>query len=401
MGSPFRLASSAGNLKASAIREILKVTQRPDIISFAGGLPDARLFPLDALEAAYREVFAERDPQAFQYAVTEGSPPLREFLADYLEQTQGFSVSPEQLLITNGSQQGIYLLAKLFVDPGDYVVVGRPTYMAAVKVFEDFQARFLCVDVDEDGECIDQLETLVKEYQPRFFYTIPNFQNPMGVSMSLARRKELLALSQEYNLPIVEDNPYGELYYDDSPIPSLKALDTTDQVIYLGSFSKISVPGLRLGWLCGRSDVITPLVYARQSIDLHTNGFAQRAMTALARSGVFSEHVPRVRAVYKSRMDAMLSAMREHFPPGVIWTEPAGGMFVWVTLPEGVDAQALLTRAVDEAKVAFVPGFPFYACRPEHNTLRFSFVTVDEGQIAEGIKRLGSVLRQDIEDVCG
>ena len=396
--SPWQLAARAEAMNPSAIREILKITERPGILNFAGGLPSPETFPVDAMRAACARVLAEGSPVArpsLQYAASEGLPELRQWVAAELGR-QGARVAPEQVLITTGSQQGLDLLAKTLLDAGSRVLVETPTYLGALQAFAPMQPRFDSVTSDEGGITAQGLrEKLQNEERPRFVYLLPNFQNPSGRMQDEARRQQLIAVCREHGLPIVEDNPYGELWYD-APPPAPLLARWPEGVLYLGSFSKILAPGLRLGYVIAPRELYPKLLQAKQAADLHTPGFNQRVVAEVIRDGFLDRHVPTIRARYKVQRDAMLAALaRELGPTGAEWTRPRGGMFIWLRLPAGLDAQALLPAAVD-AGMAFVPGAPFFAGQPDPCTLRLSFVTSTPEQIDAGMAALGRVVRQAI-----
>ncbi len=399
--SPWRLAERAAAMNPSAIREILKVTERPGILNFAGGLPSPETFPVEAMRAACATVLAEGSAVAkpsLQYAASEGLPELRAWVAAEMGR-QGARVSPEQVLITTGSQQGLDLIAKLLIDKDAPLLVETPTYLGALQAFTPMQPRVDSVASDDEGvqpEALRaQLEGMAEP--PRFMYLLPNFQNPTGRTMSEARREAVLAVYRERGLPVVEDNPYGELWFEQPPPAPLLAR-WPEGVLYLGSFSKILAPGLRLGYVIAPPALYPKLLQAKQAADLHTPGFNQRVVAEVIKDGFLDRHVPTIRARYKSQRDAMMAALHRHMAGlDVHWTEPVGGMFVWVRLPDGLDAQALLPRAVD-AGMAFVPGAPFYAQAPEPNTLRLSFVTSTAEQIDRGMAALAAVVRQALAE---
>ena len=396
--SPWQLAARAEAMNPSAIREILKITERPGILNFAGGLPSPETFPVDAMRAACARVLAEGSPVArpsLQYAASEGLPELRQWVAAELGR-QGARVAPDQVLITTGSQQGLDLLAKVLLDAGSRVLVETPTYLGALQAFAPMQPRFDSVTSDEGGITAQGLrEQLQNGEHPRFVYLLPNFQNPSGRMQDEARRQQLIAVCREHGLPIVEDNPYGELWYD-APPPAPLLARWPEGVLYLGSFSKILAPGLRLGYVIAPPELYPKLLQAKQAADLHTPGFNQRVVAEVIRDGFLDRHVPTIRARYKVQRDAMLAALaRELGPTGAEWTRPRGGMFIWLRLPAGLDAQALLPAAVD-AGMAFVPGAPFFAGQPDPCTLRLSFVTSTPEQIDAGMAALGRVVRQAI-----
>ncbi|RRD56854.1 PLP-dependent aminotransferase family protein [Comamonadaceae bacterium OH2545_COT-014] len=399
--SPWRLAARAERMNPSAIREILKVTERPGILNFAGGLPSPETFPVDAMRAACARVLAEDSARpALQYATSEGLPELRAWVAAELGR-QGAAVSPDQVLITTGSQQGLDLVAKVLIDQGAPVLVETPTYLGALQAFAPMQPRIDSAASDDEGVQPDalaaQLARLAGQGQmPRFMYALPNFQNPTGRSMPEARRQAVLAVCRAHGLPIVEDNPYGELWFEQPPPAPLLAR-WPEGVIYLGSFSKILAPGLRLGYVIAPPALYPKLLQAKQAADLHTPGFNQRVVMEVLQDGFLDRHVPAIRARYHAQRDAMLAALSQRLDGlGVQWNQPAGGMFLWLRLPQTLDAQALLPQAVD-AGMAYVPGAPFYARTPERHTLRLSFATAAPAQIDAGMAALGQVLRQALK----
>lgn len=384
------LAARAANLNPSVIREILKVTEQPGIISLAGGLPSPRTFPVDAFARASATVLERDGEAALQYAASEGYRPLREAVADLLP----WEVDPERVLITTGSQQGLDLVGKVLIDPGSRVLVETPTYLGALQAFNPQGPEFLGVRCDDRGVIPELLTTAVGrgDDRARFLYVLPSFQNPTGRLMDAARRDELVATAAALGLPLVEDNPYGELWYD-TPTPAPLAARNPDGVIYLGSFSKVLAPGLRLGYLVAPAEVHPKLLQAKQAADLHTPGFNQRMVHEVLADGFLDRHVPTIRTLYRQQKDAMLAALEREFTGlDVSWTRPEGGMFLWLRLPPGLDSLELLDAAVD-AGVAFVPGAAFFADRPDPRTLRLSYVTSTTDQIDTAIARLAGLVR--------
>lgn len=382
------LARRAERMNPSIIREILKVTERPGILSMAGGLPSPDSFPVEAVQAATQKVLREAPREALQYAASEGYGPLREWVADHLAR-HGLRVQPSQVLITTGSQQGLDLVGKVLLDAGSRVLVETPTYLGALQAFAPFEPEFVPVPSDDDGPLPEALGDCARG--ARFFYVLPNYQNPSGRCMSEARRAALAREAQRLGLPLVEDNPYGDLWFDAPPPAPLVARDP-EQTIYLGSFSKVLAPGLRLGYLVAPQALYPKLLQAKQAADLHTPVFNQRIVHEVVRDGFLDRHLPAVRARYAAQRDAMRAALERHMPEGCRWNTPVGGMFFWMRLPDGMDAMALLEHAV-EAGVAFVPGAAFYARDPQPGTLRLSFVTLTPEQIERGIATLAQVLR--------
>jgi 2-aminoadipate transaminase len=389
--SPWQAARRAARMNPSVIREILKITEQPGIISLAGGLPSPDSFPIEAMREATARVLRDAPREALQYAASEGFAPLREWVAEQMG-SHGMAVSAAQVLITTGSQQGLDLVGKVLIDPGSRIAVEAPTYLGALQAFAPYEPEVVAVPCDDDGPLPASLSvaTLGAEKGSRFLYMLPNFQNPSGRCMSEVRRAALVDAARTMGLPIVEDNPYGELWFDAAPPPPL-ASRWAEGTVYLGSFSKVLAPGLRLGYVIAPPELCPKLLQAKQAADLHTPGFNQRVVYEVIRHGFLREHVPTIRARYKAQRDAMRDALEAHMPTGCHWTVPSGGMFFWLTLPAGTDATALLPKAVDRG-VAYVPGAAFYADNPQHNTLRLSFVTVAPEQITRGIALLAEAL---------
>lgn len=386
------LARRAERMNPSIIREILKVTERPGILSLAGGLPSPDSFPIDAMREASVKVLQTAGREALQYAASEGYAPLREWVAAHLG-AQGMRVDASQVLITTGSQQGLDLCAKVLIDSGSRVLVETPTYLGALQAFAPYEAEVDAVPSDDDGPLPEALAGLAQG--ARFFYLLPNFQNPSGRSMSAVRRAALVAEARRLGLPLLEDNPYGDLWFD-APSPPALASHYPEGVIYLGSFSKVLAPGLRLGYVVAPPALYPKLLQAKQAADLHTPVFNQRVVHEVIRDGFLDQHVPQIRARYKANRDAMRAALERHMPAGCRWNTPTGGMFFWMDLPEGLDAMAMLPMAV-EAGVAYVPGAAFYARDPQPNTLRLSFVTLSPEQIATAVEKLAAVVRAAVD----
>ena len=383
------LARRAERLNPSTIREILKITERPGIISLAGGLPSADTFPVAVMREATTRVLSDTPREALQYAASEGFAPLREWVAAELN-GQGLHVSAGQVLITTGSQQGLDLVGKVLIDPGSRVAVESPTYLGALQAFAPYEAEFVALEGDHDGPLPDALRALRAARGARFVYLLPNFQNPTGRCLSAARRLALVSAAAAVGLPIVEDNPYGDLWFDQAPPPPLSAA-AGDAAIYLGSFSKVLAPGLRLGYVVAPAAIYPKLLQAKQAADLHTPGLNQRIVYQVIKDGFLRDHVPTIRARYRTQRDAMRIALAQYMPSGCRWNTPAGGMFFWVELPAGLDATALLPKAV-AAGMAYVPGATFFADKPRADTLRLSFVTVPPETITQAVAVLGRVL---------
>jgi 2-aminoadipate transaminase len=396
--SYWKLAARAEKMNPSIIREILKVTEKPGIISFAGGLPSPKTFPIAEFAKACADVLAKDGQAALQYAASEGFPALREFVANELGRQSSaagvaWKIDPDQVLITTGSQQALDLIAKILIDKDSPVLVETPAYLGALQAFTPMEPRYVSIASDDEGVLIDDVKRKAKD--ARFIYVIPNYQNPTGRSMSEARRAALSAEAQSLGLPIIEDNPYGDLWFDAPPPASLMARNP-DGCIYMGSFSKTLAPGLRLGFLVAPKALYPKLLQAKQAADLHTPSFNQRIVAEVLKDGFIDRHVPTIRALYKSQCEAMLAALqRELAGTGIQWNQPTGGMFLWLTLPPHMNAVDLLPKAVAR-NVAFVPGAAFYADNPQHNTLRLSFVTASVEQIHTGIAALALTLKEAI-----
>jgi 2-aminoadipate transaminase len=397
MDKPFEpvctFSERALQLTSSAIREILKVTELPDVISFAGGLPAPEGFPIDVMRKAYDHVLTHNPRTALQYGPTEGYAPLRAWLAAELTRS-GATVSPEEVLIVSGSQQALDLLGKVLIDKDSKVLVETPSYLGALQSFSLYQPRYESIDTDEGG-LVPEALTQERARDARFLYALPNFQNPTGRTLNLARRQALVERAAAFGVPVIEDDPYGELRYAGEPEPSLLALggEAGANIIRLGSFSKVLAPGLRLGYIAARRGIIDKLVQAKQATDLHTSTLTQMAVYEVVKDGFLDRHLPVVRELYRKQCGFMLDALSREFPASVTWTRPQGGMFIWVTLPTHIDSAKLLGRAIAE-KVAFVPGAPFYAGVPATNTLRLSFVTVPEAKIRSGVAVLGKLIKE-------
>ncbi|PLC48961.1 2-aminoadipate aminotransferase [Pollutimonas subterranea] len=391
---PYTFSQRAQQLTSSTIREILKVTERPEIISFAGGLPAPKGFPIDVMQAAFNRVLETKGETALQYGPTEGYAPLRAWVAEDLKRV-GADVSPDEVLIVSGSQQALDMLGKLFIDPGSKVLVEAPSYLGALQSFSLFEPEYVAVPTD-DGGLVPEGLTDERTAGARFIYVLPNFQNPTGLTLDLARRKALVERCAAAQVPIVEDDPYGDLRYAGEALPGLLGLGRAAgaTVIRLGTFSKVLAPGLRLGYIVAPKPIIAKLVQIKQATDLHTASLTQMAVYETVKDGFLTTHMPMVRDLYKEQCGYMLEAMDEHFPTTVSWTRPEGGMFIWVTLPEHIDGSKLLARAIEQ-NVAFVPGAPFFAgSHPQTNTMRLSFVTVSEARIREGIAILGKLIKE-------
>ncbi len=379
-------------LRASDIREILKVTQNPEMISFAGGLPAPELFPKEAIAGIAAEVLLTHGEVALQYSPTEGYPPLREKIAARMNAIWGTRVTPDEILITTGSQSGLDLTGKLFIDEGDVVLCESPSYLGALMAFNVFRPRWVEIATDDEGMQPESLEQALRTTRGvKLIYTVPNFQNPSGRTWSLERRQHLAALALKYNVPVIEDNPYGELCYDGTTPPCVQTLDEAGLVIALGTFSKIFCPGLRIGWVAARREFIDKYVVLKQASDLHSSTFDQMLTAAYMDAFDFERDLDIKRKVYKSRRDAMVEALEREMPDGVRFTRPRGGLFLWVELPESIDARVLLQACLKQ-NVAFVPGGAFFPAREQKNTLRLNFSNMPEDRIREGVRRMAAAL---------
>jgi 2-aminoadipate transaminase len=392
------LSPGARQITSSAIRDLLKVTEQPDIISFAGGLPAPECFPAEELMAAAERVLVEQPVTALQYGPTEGYRALREFVTERMARL-GVTVPVDQVLMTSGSQQGLDLLGKLFLEPEAVILVEKPTYVGALQAFRPYQPRFISVPMDKEGLSIEALRGVLESgVKPRFLYLVSCFQNPTGITLSPARRRALISIAAEFGLPIVEDDPYGELSYDGPRPPILAALDVEQHgelrhVAYLSTFSKLLAPGLRVGWIAAPLELVSKLAHAKQGLDLHSSSLSQAVAYEACRDGLLDRHIPHIRDIYHARRDVMLAALERYMPASVKWTWPTGGMFVWVTLPEHADAAALLQQSL-EHRVAFVPGSAFFANGGGSSTLRLNFSHSSPERIEEGVARLAQTMKE-------
>ncbi|HYZ13911.1 MAG TPA: PLP-dependent aminotransferase family protein [Actinomycetota bacterium] len=388
-------ARRASGMTASEVRALFSVASRPDVVSLAGGMPYVQGLPTEHVLEVVESVLVERADVALQYGGGQGSPVLRERLARLMAE-EDTPADPEDLVVTTGAQQALDLVGKVLLDPGDVVAVEAPAYVGALSAFSVYEPRFLQVDLDDDGMIVEQLEeALLRGERPKFVYTVPNFHNPAGVTMSRARREQLVALCREARIPIIEDNPYGMLRFDGEPLPTLRSLDRQN-VIYLGTVSKVFAPGVRVGWAVAEPGVLQRLVLAKEAADLCGSQFTMLVTERYFDGELWRRNLGGLVATYRSRRDAMLTALKEHFPSDARWTMPSGGFFVWVTLPDYFDTPALLAAAVDR-KVAYVPGTGFYPDGRGRQQMRLCFSYPTEERIAEGIRRLGELLADEEE----
>ena len=392
----WRLSRRNDYVEASEIREIVKVTERPEIISFAGGLPAPELFPIEELKNVCFYILSNCGQAALQYSITEGYPPLREAICKRMKNL-GITASIGDILITTGSQQALDLSGKVFIDEGDVIICESPTYLAALKAFTTYLPRFIEIPMDEEGMLIDDLEkTLLAIPNVKFIYTIPDFQNPTGRTMSLNRRKKLIEVAQKYDIVIIEDNPYGEVRFAGEKIPPIKSFDTDGRVIYISTFSKIFCPGLRLGWICAEPEIMQKYIPFKQSTDLHTDIFGQMLASRFMELYDIEKHIAKIREIYRHRRELMIKCIKEEFPKSVKYTLPEGGLFIWVELPSNINSKDIFTKSLKN-NVAFVPGESFFPKGNCKNTLRLNYSNMPDDRIIDGIKRLGTVLRTAID----
>lgn len=393
----YKFSKRSETVHASQVRELLKIINNNDIISFGGGLPAEETFPIEEMKVVCNEVLEEQKGKSMQYSTSEGFDDLREIIVEIMRE-KNINVDIDNILITSGSQQGLDLTAKTFIDEGDTIICESPTYLSAINAFKPFFPRFEEVLIDDNGLIPEELEKILKNNENiKFLYTVPDFQNPTGVTLSLDRRKELMNLANKYHLLIVEDNPYSEINFTGEYLPTLKSLDTEDRVVYLSTFSKTVCPGFRIGWVCAPKEIIKKFVLLRQGADLHTNIFSQMQVAKFFEKYDVKEHIKKNIDIYKNRCDSMLEAIKEEFPAEVKYTKPTGGLFLWVTLPEYMDSEKLLQSALKKG-VAFVTGEAFYANGGHKNTLRLNYSGIDEEKIRKGIKILGEVIEIELKN---
>ncbi len=389
------LAERTQAMKSSAIRELLKITQQPNVISFAGGLPAPELFPVREIEEACHYLLREEPQRALQYSTTEGHRPLREFLAESMAKYR-IQHTPDNILITTGSQQALDLVGKIFIDPHSTVLTGRPTYLGAIQAWRAYQAEFVTVPLDEQGMRVDLLEEVLSKVTPRFIYVLPNFHNPAGTTLPEERRHQLVAIARKYDVVIVEDDPYGALRFEGEDIIPIAAL-APERTIYLGTFSKTLTPGLRIGWIVAPEAMIHRLVQGKQGADLHSSTFDQMIANDVAQRGILKAHIKKIRQVYGERRDTMLDALTELWPEGCSWTKPEGGLFLWARVPEQINTTKFMRKAL-EKKVAYVPGSNFF---PQEDggfdAMRLNFSNSEPDKIVEGIRRLGEALKEELK----
>ena len=391
-----RFAKRMDALNGSEIRELLKLIEKPEVISFAGGLPAPELFPIEEMKEISRIVLEESGTQALQYSTTEGFQPLREQIARRMNSKNKTNVTKDDILITNGSQQGLDFAGRVFLNEGDVVLCESPSYLGAINAFKSYGSKFIEVPTDKDGMIMEELEKILEVTENvKMIYVIPDFQNPTGITWTLERRKKFIEIISKYEIPVLEDNPYGELRFDGETLPSLKSLDTKGLVIYLGTFSKIFCPGYRLGWTCAAPKILEKFNICKQGADLQASTIGQMEVNKFMEMYDLDAHVKKIKECYVKRRDVMLKTMEEEFPEGVEFTHPQGGLFTWVTLPEGIDAGEMAKKCL-EKNVAYVPGASFYPNGGVFNTCRLNYSNMPEDKIVEGIKRMGEVLREEL-----
>lgn len=392
----FNYAKRMDNIKASEIRELLKLTQKPEIISFAGGLPAPESFPVKELVEIGRKVLEETGSQALQYGSTEGYPPLREAISQRMSRVM-VDAKADDILVTSGSQQGLDFAAKIFINPGDVIICESPTYLGAINAFRAYEPKFVEVEIDNEGMIMEDLENALKENaNAKFIYVIPDFQNPSGKTWSIERRKKLIELANKYDVVILEDNPYGELRFEGEILPAVKHYDTENRVIFLGTFSKILCPGLRLGWVAAGPEILNKFIMVKQGSDLQSSTISQMEVARFLEEYSIDDHISNIIELYRGRRDLMMKTIKEEFPKEAIYTYPEGGLFTWVELPEYMNARELAVKALEQ-NVAYVPGGSFYPNGGNENTFRLNYSNMDDERIVEGIKRLGKVLRDAVK----
>ncbi len=382
------------NMSTSIIREILKFSSQPGVISLAGGYPSPDMFPIEDLKQAAIEIIDEYQSTCLQYSFSMGIPQLREIIAERATKL-GAPTKTENIIITSGSQQGIDILGRAFIEPGDYIITESPTYVGALQAFNFYKPQYATVAMDHNGMIVEQVEDAIKKFNPKLIYTVSTFQNPTGITMTEDRRHQLVDVAKKYNIPIVDDNPYGEIRFAGNPVPSLKAIGG-DAVISLGTFSKLIAPGLRIAWMNGPASIVPLFEKVKQGTDLHTNTFTQFMIYQYIKSGKLDAHIKEIIKSYGAKRNHMVREMEKHFPEGVTWTHPEGGLFLWCELPEGMSASKMMPEAVKE-KVTYVYGFPFFPDGRGDNTFRLNFSNASIETISQAIERLGRVIKAQMK----
>lgn len=389
-----KFAKRMDGLKGSEIRELLKLTEKPEVISFAGGLPAPELFPVEEMKEISRLVLEESGKEALQYTTTEGFGPLREQIAERMNRKLKTDISKDDLLITSGSQQGLDFAGKIFLNEGDVVLVESPSYLGALNAFKSYCPTFIEVPTDNNGMIIEELEKILESTENvKMIYVIPDFQNPTGKTWSMERRNKFMDVINKFEIPVVEDNPYGELRFEGEILPSLKSMDEKGLVIFLGSFSKIFCPGYRIGWVCASQQILSKFVFVKQGADLQASTISQREVSKFIEVYDLDAHVEKIKTVYKKRRDLMLSTIKEYFPEGIEYTHPEGGLFTWIELPSHLDARKIMEKCL-ENNVAYVPGGSFFPNGGKENTFRLNYSNMPDEKIVEGVKRLAEALNE-------
>ncbi|WP_296645700.1 aminotransferase-like domain-containing protein [Romboutsia sp. 13368] len=389
-----KFAKRMEDLKASEIRELLKLTEKPEVISFAGGLPAPELFPVEEMKEISKIVLDESGTQALQYSTTEGFPPLREQIAKRMNSKNKTNVTKDDILITNGSQQGLDFAGKAFLDEGDIVLCESPSYIGAINAFKAYRPKFIEVPTDKNGMIMEELEKILETTENiKMIYVIPDFQNPTGRTWPLERRKKFMEIINKYEIPVIEDNPYGELRFEGESLPSLKSMDKKGLVIFLGTFSKIFCPGYRIGWTCASQKILSKFIFIKQGADLQASTISQREVSKFIDLYDLDKHVEKLKEVYERRRDLMLETMKTEFPEGIEYTHPEGGLFTWVELPSHLDSRVIMQDCLKN-DVAYVPGGSFFPNGGKENCFRLNYSNMPDNRIIEGIKRLGEVLKQ-------
>ena len=392
-----RFAKRMEALNGSEIRELLKLIEKPEVISFAGGLPAPELFPIEEMKEISRIVLEESGTQALQYSTTEGFQPLREQIARRMNSKNKTNVTKDDILITNGSQQGLDFAGRVFLNEGDVVLCESPSYLGAINAFKSYGSKFIEVPTDKDGMIMEELEKILEVTENvKMIYVIPDFQNPTGITWTLERRKKFIEIISKYEIPVLEDNPYGELRFKGESLPSLKSMDKKGLVIFLGTFSKILCPGYRLGWTCASQNILKKFIFVKQVADLQASSISQIEVSKFIDLYNLDNHVKKINEVYARRRDLMLETMKEEFPEGVKWTHPEGGLFMWVTVPESINTTEMMKKCV-ENNVAYVPGVAFYPGRTKTNNFRLNYSNMDEDRIVTGIKRIAEVIKNELK----
>ena len=392
-----RFAKRMEALNGSEIRELLKLIEKPEVISFAGGLPAPELFPIEEMKEISRIVLEESGTQALQYSTTEGFQPLREQIARRMNSKNKTNVTKDDILITNGSQQGLDFAGRVFLNEGDVVLCESPSYLGAINAFKSYGSKFIEVPTDKDGMIMEELEKILEVTENvKMIYVIPDFQNPTGITWTLERRKKFIEIISKYEIPVLEDNPYGELRFKGESLPSLKSMDKKGLVIFLGTFSKILCPGYRLGWTCASQNILKKFIFVKQVADLQASSISQIEVSKFIDLYNLDNHVKKINEVYARRRDLMLETMKEEFPEGVKWTHPEGGLFMWVTVPESINTTEMMKKCV-ENNVAYVPGVAFYPGRTKTNNFRLNYSNMDEDRIVIGIKRIAEVIKNELK----